>query len=266
MTEMKHVLLDGAMGSCLQKMAGKNMSVWRRNSLHPEWVKAITKGYIEAGAKIVQTNTFPLTFEHVPNLEQEISLAVSLACEAVTEFGADDVRVALSLGPVNARMSLPDTASLYHRIMAEGVANGADVIELMTFGDVDMLRIAIIEAKRFQLPVLASLSFTKDGVTYGGHSVEDVVRLLEPLELDAMGLNCSYGPLHSLPVLKRFAELTSIPLFYKPNNMCTTGLKKSYTAREFAVLMQPALEYATYIGGCCGTDSVCIGELRDIIA
>lgn len=259
---MGMILLDGAIGTSLLQLIGENLPMWRHNTLHPEMVKSIIKGYIKVGAKIVQANTFPLTFGVVPELEKEVALAVSLAREAVAETGATDVLVALSLGPVDAKKGALEAASLYARAITEGVACGADVVELLTFGDVDMLAVAVREAKRLRAPVMASMSFGMDGKTYGGHDVERIVRTLEPLGVEAMGLNCSFGPVPSLPVLKAFARLTSVPLFFKPNNMRVEGLKKTFTPMEFAEQMEPALEYATYIGGCCGTEAADINALR----
>lgn len=259
---MDKILLDGAMGSSLLRLTGENLPVWRHNTLHPELVKSIIKDYIEVGAKIVQANSFPLTFGTVPEMEKEVVLAVSLAREAVAETGTDDVRVALSLGPVDAKKGVLEAASLYARAISEGVTCGADVVEFLTLGDVDMLAVAVREAKRLHVPVIASMSFGMDDKTYGGHDVERIVRTLEPLGVEAMGLNCSFGPVSSLSVLKAFARLTSVPLFFKPNNMRVGSLKKTFSSKEFAEQMEPAFEYATYIGGCCGTEAANINALR----
>ena len=158
----------------------------------------------------------------------------------------------------------------YEEQIGAGMDAGAEAIYLQTFLDLEMMRIATEVAKQYKVPVLCSLSFEKVGKTMMGNSVEDVVKTLEPLGIDAIGMNCSLGPELALPVIKEFKKYTELPLIFKPNAGLPitdeSGKEVSpYTAEMFVKEVTPALEYATYIGGCCGTDPTYIAELKKVI-
>ena len=91
------------------------------------------------------------------------------------------------------------------------------------------------------------MSFHKGSRTFYGTSIDDMLEALEPLNVDAVGLNCSFGPEKAVPVIQEFAEKTSLPLILKPNtaDLCP---------KDFAEAIAPALPLVSYLGSCCGSD------------
>ena len=151
-----------------------------------------------------------------------------------------------------------------------GVGAGADIILIQTFMDLEMMRVATVEAKKYELPVFCSMTFEKNGKTMFGNSVEDTIETLAPLGIDAIGLNCSLGPDLALPIIKEFAEKTDLPVLFKPNAGKPSSSKDgstevAYSAVQFAEDVKPALEYVSYIGGCCGTDDEYIKEIKKLL-
>jgi len=103
--------------------------------------------------------------------------------------------------------------------------------------------------------LFCSMTFEKDGSTFGGVTPGDMVKLLEPYRPAAVGLNCSCGLTDSLPVLREFSRVTDLPLIYKPN-------AGDHDPADFVEAMLPALEIAQYVGGCCGTTPADIAALK----
>ena len=141
----------------------------------------------------------------------------------------------------------------------------------MRYGpDPDIHGIATAEAVKYGLPVMCSMTFEKNGKTMFGNSVQDTIDTLAPLGIHAIGLNCSLGPELALPIIKEFSEKTDLPLLFKPNAgkpiLSPDGTASAeYTAKQFANDIKPALEYVSYIGGCCGSDAVYIKEIRKLL-
>ena len=103
-----------------------------------------------------------------------------------------------------------------------------------------------------------------------GNSVDDVIETLSPLGIDAIGLNCSLGPDLAIPIIKEFSEKTDLPLIFKPNAgkpiMSSDGTTVTpYSAAKFAEEIKPALEYVSYIGGCCGADAEYVKEIKKLL-
>ena len=103
-----------------------------------------------------------------------------------------------------------------------------------------------------------------------GTSPADMVEVLAPLGVDAVGINCSLGPVEALPILRAFAEATDLPLIFKPNAglpvTAADGTSVSpYPAEMFAEESRPALEFAAYVGACCGSSADYIRALKAML-
>jgi 5-methyltetrahydrofolate--homocysteine methyltransferase len=280
---MKHnvILMDGAMGTGLWAMAeGRGLEkkpVWMYNIEQPDMVVALTKQYIDAGSQIVQANTFGANRPSVErssaySVSDVVSRGVALAKEAVA---GTDVRVALSIGPLSEMMepfgdlTEEEVEAIYEEQIGAGARAGADLVALETFMDVEMMRVAATVAKRYHIPVLCSMTFDKRGRTMMGHTVGRVIDELEPLGIDAIGMNCSLGPAEAIAVIRSFAEQTELPLVFKPNaglpQLAEDGTTVSdYDAEAFVREVLPALECRVkYLGGCCGTDPSYIRALGE---
>jgi 5-methyltetrahydrofolate--homocysteine methyltransferase len=278
----KITLMDGAVGTTLWGMAEaagvKKEPVWKYNIEHPEFVKELTKRYVDAGCEIILANTFgangPAVKRSSPYTAAEVVAAgVKAAKKALDGTG---VKLCLSVGPLMqllepyGDMEEDECAEIYDEMLDAGVGAGADIILIQTFMDLEMMRVATVEAKKYGLPVFCSMTFEKSGKTMFGNSVQDVIDVLTPLGIDAIGLNCSLGPDLALPIIKEFSEKTDLPLLFKPNAgkpiLSEDGSTAvAYTAKQFAEDIKPALEFVSYIGGCCGSDAEYIKEIKKLI-
>lgn len=278
-------LLDGAVGTSLWERTGDHSPVWTFNINRPEAVKEQAKAFMRVGAKIILTNTFGANGPAVAassdlDVEEVVAAGVRLAKEALAEEKAaagdgryDDVRICLAFGPLSTMLepwgdlSHEDCHAAYARIIAAGMKEKPDMIELMTFMDIDMMKIAVEEALKYGVPVFASMSFSEFGRTIMGNGVDDIVAALEPMGVAALGINCSLGPDKALSILKEFAQKTSLPILFKPNAgipiMSDCGCETNpCTPENFAKAFVPAFEYASYVGGCCGTNDTYLAAVK----
>ncbi len=271
-------LMDGAVGTSLWAKAEahgwKKDPVWKYNNEHPEIVAELAQEYADAGAKIILTNTFGANGPAVKRSSsyepaQVVTAGVKLVKDALK---GRDVKVALAAGPLSALMepygdlTEEETAQIYADMLGAGMKEGPDLILLQTFIDLAMMRVAAVEAKKFGVPVFCCLTFERRGKTMMGNSVEDMIEELEPLGIDAIGMNCSLGPDLAVPVIREFVGKTSLPLVFKPNAgkpiLAPDGsAATAYSAKAFADELMPALDFVDYIGGCCGSDPSYIREI-----
>ena len=271
-------LMDGAVGTSLWAKAEANGvkkdPVWRYNLEHPELVAELTADYADAGAEIILANTFgangPAVKRSSPYTAPEVvSAGVRIAKETLRGSGR---RIALSAGPLTAMlepygdMTEEEAGEIYYEMLEAGMKEGPDLILLQTFMDLTMLRVAAVEAKKFGVPVFCCLTFEKRGKTMMGNSVEDMIEELEPVGIDAIGMNCSLGPDLAIPVIREFVGKTSLPLIFKPNAgkpiLAPDGsTATAYSAKVFADDVMPALDFVDYVGGCCGADASYVREL-----
>ena len=278
----KITLLDGAVGTELWAKAEKNgwkkEPVWKYNIDHPQIVAELAREYADAGSDILLSNTFGANAPSVQksssySVSEVVSAGVKIAKEAV---GGRGIRVGLDAGPLSELMepygdlTEEEVAEIYAEMFEAGVGAGADLIFLETFIDLAMLRVAAEEAKKYGVPVFCSLSFERLGKTMMGNSPEDMIEELEPLGVDAIGMNCSLGPELAVSIIQKFAGKTSLPLLFKPNAglpvMKADGtVSTEYSAKAFVDGIAPALDFVDYIGGCCGSAPSYIRELAERI-
>lgn len=241
---------------------GESPENW--NLEHPDRVAAVHRAYCAAGADFVLANTFgasPAKYHGPHPLDELIAAGVRIAREA-----AGPVRpVALDLGP-SGRLLKPtgdfefDAAcDSFAAAVRAGAAAGADLIVVETMSDLYETKAAVLAAKEnCSLPVVVTVAFDTSGKLLTGADPETVAVLLESLRVDAMGLNCGLGPGEMVPLLKRMAAVSSLPLMVKPN----AGMPRIVDGRtvflvgpdEFADDIAALVDAgATIVGGCCGT-------------
>ena len=273
----KITMLDGAVGTSLWEKSQDKVPVWRYNLENPGIVTQLHREYIEAGAEIILANTFGANLHMVRrspySVKDVVSAGMRLAKDAAAGTGA---KVAMAVGPLSMLMEPygdleeDEAAAIFREQMTPGVEQGADLIMLQTFLDIEMMRVAITVAREFGLPIMATMTFEKSGKTMMGNSVEKIVRTMEDLGVIATGMNCSLGPDLALPILKEFASLTTLPLIFKPNAgkpilAQDGGTTTPYTAQTFAREVAPAAEFAQYIGGCCGCNASFVRALKAVL-
>ena len=278
---MKNVtLLDGAMGTRLWELseaAGEARApTWTYNLTHPEFVTAIAREYAAAGSQILLTNTFAVNAHALRDTSFTVAGVVSAAVAAAKAAAEPGVRVALDVGPLGVMLepcgdlSEEEASAVFAELASAGADAGAELIMFETFMDLAMLSCAVKAAKRFGLPVFASMTFQKDGCTMMGDRVPAIAETLAACGADAIGLNCSLGPTDALPVLRAFAAASGLPLIFKPNaGLPVKGpdgrTTHPYTAETCAAESAPALETAAYVGACCGSDAGYIRALKALL-
>ena len=269
------ILLDGAAGTTLWEIAEQNGvkrdAVWKYNMEHPELVTCLHQEMIDAGAQIIITNTFaanpPMIRRQSQYEPREVIIrGVELAKEAASGTG---VKTALSLGPLPellepyGDLTEEEAAALYREMLKDGMEAGADMIFLATFTDLEMMRMAVREARKYPVPVYCMFSFEKTGKTMMGQSVPEICRGLSGYEIDGIGMNCSLGPEDALPVIREFAEYTDLPVLAKPN----AGMPgKTENPERFAEILRPVFPLLSFIGGCCSCNASYIRALRELIS
>lgn len=292
-------LLDGAFGTEIWKLAEerglKKVSTFRYCIEHPELVEQIHADYSRAGAEIIYTNTFTANrpaaeaegFDPAEVINAAVKLAKKGAQLGAKQAVSDELaerraasksdrisggmpapkprRIAMDIGPLfQALEPFGDVTedqcrAIYREMCQAGASAGADLIVLETFMDAEMLRIAAEEAKKTGLPVFCTMSFHNGSRTFYGAGIDDMLSALMPLKVDAVGLNCSFGPEKAVPVIREFAEKTDLPLILKPN---TADL----SPEDFAKAIEPALSCVSYLGSCCGSDPQYTNALKKLIA
>ena len=270
---VKPTLLDGSAGTALWAMAEaagvERAPVWRYNIEHPEFVLKLHRVYVDAGCEMIQTNTFDANRYTIQrssdySVTEVITAAVELAKQAAN---GTDVKVYASFGPLPQLMkpygpiTEEEVCDIYAELARVAVDAGVDAIMLETFMDVKMMYIAAAAAKRFDVPVICSMTFEKHRRTMMGDNVEKIIETLVPLGIDGIGMNCSLGPVEGLEIMMEYREKTALPLYFKPN----AGMGENYNARQFANEIAPAIDFVSYIGGCCGTDAEYIKEIKKLL-
>lgn len=272
LTRMKKspVLCDGAMGTLLYaKGIFINRCYDELNLSQPELIRGVHHEYLQAGAEIVETNTFGansyrLARHSMADRAHDINLAgARVAREAAKSF---DVWVAGSVGPLGIRIeplgkiSFEEARTAFREQIAALVEGGVDLLILETFGYLEELHQAILAARDVnpKIPVVAQVTIDEDGNCLDGSTPETFAPRLAEWGVDVIGCNCSVGPVAMLDAIERARAVTSQPLSAQPN----AGVPRSVEGRNI-YLCSP--EYmASYarkfvaagvrlVGGCCGT-------------
>jgi methionine synthase I (cobalamin-dependent)/5,10-methylenetetrahydrofolate reductase len=264
------LVADGAMGSMLYESAGAHACLEELNRTHAEDVFRVHQSYIEAGAQVIETNTFGANRhklgahgmdERVAELNHR---GVKIAREA-REAAKHEVLIAGSIGPLGIAQHVRDLPDEEMRAIFKEQAGaleerGVDFFILETFSDIDELHAAIEGIRSFsRLPIVASSTYSEEGTTFGGTRPQDTWAQLKEKGIQAVGANCTVGPQPLLPLLRELAGCTSLPLSAMPN----AGFPKRVGDRivyprsspeYFALFAQEAAELGVrLIGGCCGT-------------
>ncbi|HIZ56048.1 MAG TPA: homocysteine S-methyltransferase family protein [Firmicutes bacterium] len=270
-------LLDGAIGTNLWEKSNDKVPVWRYNLENPDIVMELHREFIQAGSEIILTNTFGANAEAVArspySVEEVMAAGVRLAKDAAK---GTQVKVALSIGPLSTLLepygdlTEEEACAIYQEQIGAGMEEKPDIIMLETFMDVNMMAVAVKVAQQYHLPVFCAMTFEKAGKTMMGQSVEDIMDVLMPLHIDAVGLNCSLGPDAALPVIREFHQKTDLPLIFKPNAgkpvLAADGsTKTAYDENTFVSDVLPVAEFVTYLGGCCGSSPVYIKRLHETL-
>lgn len=270
------VLLDGAMGTLIQKSGVKYDSVPETlNITHPELIESFHKAYAEAGSDIVYANTFGANgyklMESGYSVDEIIKSGVENAKKAVQ---VTDCLVALDIGPIGQLLEPAGSLSFdsaYEYFKEQIVAGqGADVIVFETMTDLYELKAAVLAAKEnSDKPIIATMTFERNGRTFTGVSPASMAVTLTGLGVDAIGVNCSLGPDELEGVVSEISKYTDLPLVIKANAGLPDPNSNEYDIMpdKFADCVADLLKYGVkIIGGCCGTTPEYIAEIRKMLA
>ena len=259
------ILLDGGMGTMLQAAGlpvGQLPELW--NLERPEIVSAIQRRYVEAGSRVLYTNTFGVNRYKSARCGRSIEelVGAGVACARRAAAGRD-VRVALDVGPLGqlleplGSLGFGEAYDAFREIVVAGERAGADLVIFETMSDLGEMRAAVLAAKEnSSLPVWATMTFEATGRSFLGVTVPAMALTLTGLGVEALGFNCSLGPKELLPLVKELGEWTALPLILKPNAGLPDPATGEYriTPEEFAEELKEALPLGvTIFGGCCGT-------------
>lgn len=279
----KRYVLDGGMGTMLQSAGMSPEETTTEFGLaHPEILTQIHKKYIEAGADIVYASTFGTNrFKKKEigecTLQEAVRIQVQAAVKAKEIMAAQsrEVAVAIDLGPLGellepmGTLSFEDAYDAFREVIQAG-CDLADLIVIETMTDLYEVKAAVLAAKETcDLPVVVTMTFEENGRTFTGVSLEAMALTLEGLGVDAMGINCSLGPVEIFPMAEKLRSLTDLPLVIKPNAGLPDPATGAYdiTCDQFVEKMEDFLKLGIeLIGGCCGTTPEYIEGLAKIAA
>ena len=250
------------------------------NITNPAAVADIHREYIEAGAQLIITNTFganrfKLSKHGLEDDVAEINRAGVELAKRIVSSSFKDVMIAGDIGPLGVRIApygrvKPEEARAAFAEQVKALADaGVDVIVIETMSDLYEIQEAIKAAKQnCQLPVVASVTFTRDDRTLLGDDPTKVARRVAEAGADVIGVNCSGGPSQLLRILKQMRQAVPDGKFWvKPNAGWPeqVGGRIMYPADpeyfgEYALSFREA--GANIVGGCCGTTPQHIAAMK----
>jgi len=276
------LIADGAMGSMLHEVVGPQRCFDELNSTEPEAVFRVHQAYIEAGAQIIETNTFGANrFKLSPHgLADEVqrlnSRGVKIAREA-RESASREVLIAGSIGPlglgVQSRHPSPEEIrDIFYEQALALEERGVDLYCLETFSYLDELLIAIDAIRTFSgLPIIAQLTYSEEGTTHGDVRPSDAAAQLKNKNVQVIGTNCTLGPQALLPILQELTSIDDLRVSGMPN----AGFPKREGDRivypksspeYFALFAREAAALGVRIlGGCCGTTPAHVHAMAEAV-
>jgi len=265
------LVCDGAMGTYLnQKGVSYDRCLDELCISQPDLVEEIHREYINAGAEIIETNTFGsnhfrLASHGLEHLVRDINLKGARIAREAREISGIDILVAGSIGPLGkpieplGKISIDEAKRAFGEQVEALLEGGVDLFMIETISSIDEI-VAAVSAVRSvaDLPIVAQMTFTTEGTTYFGTTPAEMAARLLPLDVDVIGTNCSVGPQKMLEAVEQLSELGVPYISAQPN----AGLPRYFGGR-FVYLSSPDYfgDFATafvksgarIVGGCCGT-------------
>jgi len=276
------VLCDGAMGTLLYaKGIFINRCYDELNLSQPDLIRDIHRDYLQAGAEMIETNTFGgnsfrLARHSLVDRVRDINLAgARLAREAAK---GTDAWVAGSMGPLGIRIeplgktSFEEARTAFREQAAALVEGGVDLLMLETFGYLEELHQAVLACREVdgKIPLVAQVTIDEEGNCLDGSNPETFAARLAEWNVDVLGINCSVGPVAMLEAIERVRAVTSLPLAAQPN----AGMPRSVEGRNIYLCSPEYMANYTLnfvaagvrlIGGCCGTTPDHIRAMKSIL-
>jgi methionine synthase I (cobalamin-dependent)/5,10-methylenetetrahydrofolate reductase len=272
------IVFDGGVGTYLyEKGIFINTCFDELNLTNPDIVAEVHRDYVNAGADVIETNTFGANrFKLAPHgLEPKVQEINRKGAQIAKKVAGDRALTAGSVGPLGVqieplgKLSFDEAREAFKEQITGLLDGGVDIIVLETFSLLTELIQAIRAVRELNatIPLMAQVTINDDGHIVSGASLDALVREIAPLNVDVLGLNCSVGPKAMLEALEHLRSLTSLPLSVQPN----AGLPQNIGGRNIYLASPEYMaEYAkrfiqtgaVIVGGCCGTNPEHIKAIR----
>ncbi|MCC6396525.1 MAG: bifunctional homocysteine S-methyltransferase/methylenetetrahydrofolate reductase [Bacteroidetes bacterium] len=272
------IVFDGGVGTYLyEKGIYINTCFDELNLTNPDLVAEIHRDYVQAGADVIESNTFGANrFKLAPyGLESRVYEINRKGAEIARREAGEKVLVAGSVGPLGVqiepigKLSYDEAKQAFAEQIKGLLDGGVDIIILETFSLVSELLQAVRATRelRADIPLIAQVTVNDDGVLLSGASLESFVKEVEKEKVDVLGLNCSVGPKAMLDALEALKTMTKQPISVQPN----AGVPQNVGGRNLYMTSPEYIaEYAkrfiltgaTIVGGCCGTNPDHIRAIR----
>ncbi|MFW6091684.1 MAG: methionine synthase, partial [Actinomycetota bacterium] len=292
------LVADGAMGTMLQShdlslddFSGHEGCNEILNVTRPDVVRSVHRAYLEAGADLIETNTFGTNWANLAEygIEDRIrelaERGAELAREAVDEVGGDG-RPRFVLGAMGPGTKLPtlghvDFATLrdaYVEQVRGMLAGGVDAVLVETSQDLLQTKAAVIAARRAMaaegrdVPVIAQVTVETTGTMLVGSEIGAALTALEPLGVDLIGMNCATGPAEMSEHLRYLARHARVPVSVMPNaglpELGPNGAVYPLGPDELAeALGRFVTDFGVrLVGGCCGTTPEHVRRVVEAVA
>lgn len=293
------LVLDGAMGTAIQKYNLNSDDYLDKkgcneilNITRPDIIKDIHLKYIEAGADIIETNSFncnKISLNEYGFSERAYEIAKRSAelAKEVTTTSEKKIYIAGSIGPTNKTLTIPSGKNPYDRDLEfdylkeayseqiEGLIDGGvDILLIETIFDGLNTKCAVISAeevmkrKNINLPIMISATVNKEGKIFTGQSIESLIVALDRESIISYGFNCSFGAKELIPLTKKLGKFTKKPISLYPN----AGLPNEdgeylespdITANYLKELVDN--QEVNILGGCCGTTFEHIKSIANLV-
>ncbi len=272
------IVFDGGVGTYLyEKGIFINTCFDELNLINPDIVMEVHRDYINAGADVIETNTFGANrFKLAPHgLETKVYEVNFKGAQLAKKVAGGTTLVAGSVGPLGVqieplgKLSYDEAKDAFKEQIKGLLDGGVDLIIIETFSLVSELKQAIRAVKELntEIPIIAQVTINDDGNLLSGAPLETFVREVSEFAVDAIGMNCSVGPKAMLDALEHLKPLTTLPLSVQPN----AGLPQNIAGRNIYMTSPEYIaEYskrfiqtgASIVGGCCGTNPEHIKAIR----
>ena len=278
------ILCDGAMGTQLYERGISFEHCFEELNLSdPELIKGVHLDYINAGAEIIETNTFGgnrfrLAAHGLEERVRDFNRAGARLAREARDLSGQQVYLAGSIGPLGRALTplgelTPLEARAAFREQAEALQQtGVDLFIVETISDTLELREALLAVRSItDLPLVAQMTFNEDGLTRNGEDPAAVVRLMRELGADVVGVNCALGPADTLEVAQAMTLAgEGLLVSAQPN----AGMPKRIGSRfiymstpdYFARFAERFLASGVrLVGGCCGTTPQHIAAMAAVV-